>query len=334
MLQHRRAPVGGRVVAEVRVKHTAALERANPRHRHGATALGILFLQPLVAVERLHRLLRVQVEAHQHAKLVAADIRLRLVLVNLVLVPESPALERLVEDVLRIIELERPRAAPTPWVSVKLAADHPRAGFPSVKIITRRVDAGDAFPLANEAEDRVALVVILERQTRGVVEQDRVVLFEIGLVEHRVLVRQVGGERAGLPAQLLHGEVPRNDRAVHKRLTPVKHKDTPRLFRLGRGLGRQCCQHLGLCVIGQRLEAFFSVLPRGLAKRSGGQAKGQKYHRVFFHDYKGSGGRLGQAQPNVEPFVTQPARHGPGQLTGHACRAAPRQALRPGSARQ
>ena len=198
-------------MAKVRVENPAALERANPRHRHGAPALGVLLLQPRIAIERFHRLRLVQVETHQHAQLAGAGIRLRLVLVNLVLVPETTTLEGPVEDVFRVVQLERPRAAAAPRVAVELPADHPRAGLPLVKIIARRVDAGDALPPADEAQDRLALGVVLKGEARGVVEQDRVVLLEVGLAENRVLVRQVGGERPGLFAQLLHGVISRDD---------------------------------------------------------------------------------------------------------------------------
>ncbi len=60
------------------------------------------------------------------------------------------------------------------------------------------MDAGDAFAPAHEVKDRVALLVVLEGQARGVVEQDRVILLEVGLVEHRVLVGQVGSECTSL----------------------------------------------------------------------------------------------------------------------------------------
>ena len=111
-----------------------------------------------------------QVEADQDANLIRPHERSRLVLVNLILVPKALAIKSAVQDMLGIVEFERPCAATVPWMAIELAAHHPGARLPLVKVVTRCMDTSDTLALLHEIDHRITLRVVLKNQMRGVVK--------------------------------------------------------------------------------------------------------------------------------------------------------------------
>lgn len=297
MLQHSGVPECGFVVAKVGIKNTATLKFTQPRHRHVSTSFSVLLAQTIVPLERPHGLVLAQVKTDQDANLVRAHKRSRLILVNFVLVPKTLAIECTVENVLRIVEFERPRAAAVPRMTVELTTHHSRARLPFVKVVARGVDTSNSLALFHEVDHCLALRIVLESQMRGIVEQDRVVLREVFLGENRVLIGDVGRERSGLFSEFLDGIVPGRYRTVDKSFTSVKDQYTAIFFRLGQGLGRQRLLNLRLFVVAQRLDAI--PIPSGFHHRSGEHTEGQQCKCRSFHWCKSDGQTLRQAEPDV-----------------------------------
>ena len=219
------------------------------------------------------------IDAQQYAEFVAAVGVLECI--DLVLIAERTSAERRGERALGVVDLDLDAAV---RMGDEFRADDVLAFGPVVPVVARPVVAREALAAGDEFQQR-RLHRLGRAHPAGVVEEDRVVLLEVGRREVGVALRQRDREGAGLLAEEFDALVPVRDRGVRVVVGAVEDQDFAGLGRHGGRLVRQGRADLGDLGFGQRR-------PRAFA-----------FHRVrlLLHDRRGQrngglgGGGRGQA---------------------------------------
>ena len=176
-----------------------------------------------------------EIQAHEDAQVVLALVGGGIVLIDLVLVPKTLAGKGLVDGVAGVIDPESPGSAGTPGVTVEDAADHGEGLGPVVEVIARSVDSRDSLAGGHEIHDGLAVIGVRELEASGAVEEDQIVVSEIGWGEDAVVVCQGRGVSPGFLAHGLQGKIAGGDGSVDEPFAEPENEDLAR--RLGRNGG-------------------------------------------------------------------------------------------------
>ena len=175
------------------------------------------------------------VDAHQHALLLARVRRGRRKDVELVGVRERLAAERLHERARRIVDLEH---LLLDAVLARPAAHHVGELRPVQVRVGHGVVAAEAAAFAHEAQDALAHLGIVVHHAAHVVEEHRIELLDLRILQQLLIVAERRLERAGVLRHQLDHVVAVRNRAVARIHLDVGDEQLARTCRLRRRLAR------------------------------------------------------------------------------------------------